>query len=126
MEQIQWKLREYLASHNLAALTVEQEAGIAQNNIYRLLQGDGPSRLDRFTLARIITALRNLTGQAVTVADLLEYQPDDDAGFSAAEETAAIQADAEMMQRIARYQAGKAQFIPWKDAKKLLAGNDEL
>jgi hypothetical protein len=77
MDNTRWKLREYLEAHNLTALTVETEAGLGQNSIYRLLKADGPALVNRATFSSLIAALRTLTGQPVTVTDLLEYREPD-------------------------------------------------
>jgi hypothetical protein len=74
MDHTHWKLREYLDAHKLTALTVEQEAGLGQHSIYRLLKAGGPALVNRKTLSGLISALRTLTGLPVSVADLLEYQ----------------------------------------------------
>jgi DNA-binding Xre family transcriptional regulator len=73
---IRWKLREYIEEHNLSALSVEVKAGIGRNSIYRLTRADGPRLIDRQTLAKVICALRELTGSSVEVSDLLEYDDD--------------------------------------------------
>lgn len=73
--KIDWKLRQFIEQHGLSALSVETKAGIGRNAIYRLLRDDGPDRIDRQTLARLIFALRELTGREVNVGDLLDYLP---------------------------------------------------
>ena len=44
--------------------------------IYRFTKGDGPTNMHKGSLAAIIAALRSLTGQDVTVCDLLDYVPE--------------------------------------------------
>ena len=80
MARILWKLPEYLEKHNLTPLQVEREsvkagAPLGKNSIYRLIKDDGPSNVNRNSLAAIINALRSLTGEEVTPNDLLEYTP---------------------------------------------------
>jgi hypothetical protein len=73
MAAVTLKLREYLETHHLNARQVEQEAGIGQNTIYRVMKA---TNLNRDSLAGIITALRKLTGQQVSISDVLEYTDD--------------------------------------------------
>jgi hypothetical protein len=73
MAAVTLKLREYLETHHLNARQVEREAGIGQNTIYRVMKA---TNLNRDSLAGIITALRKLTGQQVSISDVLEYTDD--------------------------------------------------
>lgn len=78
MSAIRWKLRSYLDENDLTPWDVENEAArlgqsLGGTNIYRLVRGEGPARLDRKTLATLIQALRNLTGRKVTPNNLLEF-----------------------------------------------------
>jgi hypothetical protein len=126
MQQITWKLPSYLKAHNISNEALRQQAGGSGRRIDRLArQAPDLERLDLPTLANIISALRTLTGEPVTVADLLEYheapseQPlqaldavdhddlDDDS-YTSEEETAAILNDPEMMERIRQYEEQKA------------------
>jgi Cro/C1-type HTH DNA-binding domain len=73
MAAVTLKLREYLETHQLNARQVEREAGIGENTIYRVMKA---TNLNRDSLAGIISALRKLTGQQVSIADVLEYSDD--------------------------------------------------
>jgi transcriptional regulator with XRE-family HTH domain len=73
VENIQWKLRQYLETHGLSAYALAKVAGGRETTIYRLArEGQEPDRVDLPTLARVIGALRKLTGETVTPNDLLE------------------------------------------------------
>ena len=50
-----------------------KESGLAQGTVYRLVNGD-TRNLNADTLDAAIKALRSLTGESVSVSDLLEYQ----------------------------------------------------
>jgi DNA-binding Xre family transcriptional regulator len=72
MTQILWKLKPYLEKHSIAAHKLALEAGISPPNLYTLIRGEGAKNVSRDTLAKLIGALRRLTGQAVTPNDLFE------------------------------------------------------
>lgn len=78
MGTVHWKLKSYLDENDLKPWDVETEAArlgqsLGGTNIYRLVRGAGPARLDLKTLATLIEALRNLTGRKVTPNNLLEF-----------------------------------------------------
>ncbi len=72
MTHIQWKLKPYLEQNAIAAHKLALEAGISPPNLYTLIRGEGAKNVSRDTLAKLIGALRRLTGQPVTPNDLLE------------------------------------------------------
>lgn len=78
MEQVQWKLREYLQAHNISTLHLEHAAGtVSRPTLYRIVSPDSekrPARLDFPTLTAIIRGLRLITGKKVIVSDVLEYE----------------------------------------------------
>lgn len=74
MDTIRWKLREFLEEHSIHASQVVDKAQgkLSRTGIYRLT--DEELKGVRFeSLAVIIPALRELTGEDVQVGDLLEY-----------------------------------------------------
>jgi len=78
MGTIVWKLAETLRRYDLRPRDVETEAirlgyGIGRNTIYRVLKAGGPANVNRATLAALLAGLRSLTGEAIAVADILEY-----------------------------------------------------
>ena len=72
---IMWKLKDYLDEQGITPYKLAQQTGekLSQNAVYRLA-GPDVSRFDRESLDVLIEALRELTGKAVKVSDLLEYQ----------------------------------------------------
>jgi DNA-binding Xre family transcriptional regulator len=72
MIQIQWKLKPYLEQTKVTPHKLALEAGISPPNLYTLIRGEGAKNVSRETLAKIIGALRRLTGQPVMPNDLLE------------------------------------------------------
>lgn len=78
MVKVAWKLADYLEAHHLRPQDVERAAirlgqPLGKNTIYRVLRGEGPSRIDRNTLSAIVAALGALTHQQVQPGDLLEF-----------------------------------------------------
>jgi hypothetical protein len=76
--KVQWKFNDYLEKHGLTAAQVEREI-IKQGyrwgakTIYRFT-GEGPKNLNRDSLEAILTGLERLTGQPVSISDLLEVE----------------------------------------------------
>lgn len=68
-----WKLQSYLESHGLSAYELVQASKLAPNTVYGAARGKTKAvRLE--TLEAMVKALRELTGQHVSVADLLEVE----------------------------------------------------
>lgn len=77
MDNIRWKFKEYLDAHGLNASQVvdKTDGKLSRKGVYRLT--DDELKGVRFeSLAAIIPALRELTGEDVAVGDLLEYVGD--------------------------------------------------
>ena len=72
MIQVQWKLKPYLEQNSISAHKLALEAGISPPNLYTLIRGEGAKNVSRETLAKLIGALRRLTGQPISPNDLLE------------------------------------------------------
>lgn len=70
---VKWKIKELLKEHDLTAYRFWKESGLANRTAYRLVNGE-TTTVNTDTLDATIRALRSLTGQAVSVSDLLEYQ----------------------------------------------------
>lgn len=68
---VTWKLREYLDQHEVSAYALTKAADLAPNTVYALARGD-QGRVDLVVLDKVIGALEQLTGQRVSVGDLLE------------------------------------------------------
>lgn len=78
MGHVEWRLRELLGELNLPASRVEEEAqrlghSLGRNAVYRLLRRP-PERGALSTVAALVDALRTLSGQEITTADLIRYQ----------------------------------------------------
>lgn len=78
MEQVQWKLREYLQVHEIPTLRLESAASpVSRQTLYRITSPDPkkrPSGVDFGTLSAIVKGLRLITGERVKVGDVLEYE----------------------------------------------------
>ena len=72
---MRWKVKAYLAEHNITPYRLWKESGLAQRTIYTLSQDRG-DRADMATLGRLVDALERLTGGTVTPNDLLEVVRD--------------------------------------------------
>ena len=70
---VRWKLKELLEQHNISTYRLWKQSGLAQATVYRLARGETMT-LSAEAVNGVITALRQLTGQSIDVADLIEYQ----------------------------------------------------
>ena len=70
---VTWKLREYLDAHKVSAYALTKAADLAPNTVYALARGD-QGRVDLTVLDKVLTALEQLTGERVSVCDLLERE----------------------------------------------------
>ncbi|CAM3974141.1 helix-turn-helix domain-containing protein [Deinococcus marmoris] len=116
---VNWRVGEVLREHGLTAykLAAELSGKVNRNSVYAIARGD-TERVDRSTLAALLDALKTLTGQAYTVADLLEYAPTEED----TEETAAVLADhPDILERMRGLEAGESKLIPWQDVKAELS-----
>jgi hypothetical protein len=71
-----WKFDQYLKAHNLTAYAVQKQLGGSSSTLaYEWAKLNAPpQRLHTEALTKVLDALHALTGEPVTVADLLEYQ----------------------------------------------------
>ncbi|THF87207.1 helix-turn-helix transcriptional regulator [Deinococcus sp. KSM4-11] len=70
--QAQWKLRDYLHAHGITPYKLAKAIpDVRQATIYRLAAEDAPQSVSFDILSRVITGLRTVTGQDVTVGDLI-------------------------------------------------------
>ena len=77
MDTVKWKLREFLTEHGITPAQVfdKTDGKLSRNGVYRLTDPElGGVRFE--SLAAIIPALRELTGEDVAVGDLIEYVGD--------------------------------------------------
>ena len=71
---VRWKVRALLERHGLSTYRFWKESGLSMGAAYRLARGD-TSSLNADTLDKAMGALQRLTGEALGVADLVEYEP---------------------------------------------------
>ena len=84
MDTVEWRLKDYLAAHDLTAYQLVKASSLAPNTVYSLARGKQTQvRLD--TIAGVLGGLRQLTGNEVALTDILvhetkpEPEPEDDA-----------------------------------------------
>jgi len=75
--KVQARVKQYLDSHNVSAYRLAQETAgtLAPNTVYALARPT-EKRVDLETLGEVMTALERITGQPVTLTDLLEVVAD--------------------------------------------------
>lgn len=83
MARTEWRLRELLQQMGIRPRQVETEAirqgyTLGRNTVYRLIREDGPVNVNRTTLAAVISALRELSGRPIGVADILRFVEEGD------------------------------------------------
>lgn len=69
---IQWNLKVMMAKRDISAIELQEKTGLSYSTIIKL-RNNPPERLDMGTLSLLCKSLK------CTVADLLEYIPDNDA-----------------------------------------------
>lgn len=65
-----WKLKETMDAHKVTRYAVQKEASIAMNTL-RGMYGGTTRRPDLDVLGSVIGALRRMTGQPITLTDVL-------------------------------------------------------
>ncbi len=123
---IRIRLDDYLDTHDLSTYRLVQAAKgrAAQGSVYALARGD-MKRLDLKTLAAVIDALEQLTGEQVGFDDLLERVEPGRAELTAAgvpytgdpETDAVLNDHPDILERIRKLEAGEAKLIPWEQIK---------
>lgn len=121
---IRVRLDNYLGSHDLTAYKLARatKGRAAQGSIYALARGD-LKRLDLNTLAAVIDALEQLTGERVTFDDLLERVEPGQVELTAAgvpytgdPETDAVLNDfPDILERIKKHEAGETTTKPLRE-----------
>lgn len=78
---VSWQLRQILDRHSLTPYRLAQQlkGKLNQGSVYALVRGE-TTRVELSTIGEVLAALEVLTGQRYTVADLLAYQPEQQAG----------------------------------------------
>lgn len=78
MGKVRVKFKDYLEEHNLSAYRVSQHTrGMSPKTVYAIASGRNRPSME--ALEKLLDALREITGEEVGPADLLEYVPEPDA-----------------------------------------------
>lgn len=114
---IKWKLKAYLDAHGLKPYDLVQRTQLAANTVYGMARGESKSaRLD--TLEIVVRTLRELTGQEVSIGDVVEIadKPDHD--------EAALEAEHKLWEGAALEPPDSPIFEPydWGDVDPLTLG----
>lgn len=119
-----WKLRDYLHQRGIKPATLARQLGdtMSRTAVYGLVKDKPPKAIYFETLDAILPALRTLTGEDVQVSDLLEYEPTERVSasgrpYAGDPETDALLDDAELVERIERFERGEAKLVPWSQVK---------
>jgi DNA-binding Xre family transcriptional regulator len=70
---LKWRLKDYLDQHDLSAYALTKTAEVAPNTVYALARGTH-ERVSLEVLDKVMAGLDELTGQRVSVCDLLERE----------------------------------------------------
>lgn len=113
----------YLKRHGLTPYRLVKESGLAQATVYNMARTPA-QRVDLDTVGTMLDALRRMTGERVTVDDLLEEVPADAApaltaaGIPAtgdAETDAVLNDHPDILERIGRLERGESELIPLEE-----------
>lgn len=112
----------YLKRHGLTPYRLVKESGLAQATVYNMARTPA-QRIDLDTVGTMLDALRRMTGERVTVDDLLEEVATDAAptltaaGIPAtgdAETDAVLNDHPDILDRVAQLERGEGELIPWE------------
>lgn len=117
-------LGEYLKRHGLTPYRLVKESGLAQATVYNMARTPA-QRVDLDTVGTMLDALRRMTGERVTVDDLLEELPANAPALTAAgvpptgdaETDAVLNDHPDILDRVARLDRGEGELIPWERVK---------
>lgn len=107
---MKWTLKDYLTQHDLTPYQLAKATGLSVNTIYPLARGEA-QRVSLETLQTVLDALDELTGERVSVGDLLERE-DQTYEFSEGEPV-----PTDILERIERFERGESKLIPWEQVK---------
>lgn len=68
---VRWNVATFLEQHEITAYKLIKASGLHQNTVYALARGEYKA-INLDTLAAVVRGLESLTGQTVSVSDLLE------------------------------------------------------
>lgn len=72
---MEWKLKDYLAQHDITAHQLALESKLSVNSVYPVVRGKA-ERVSLATLDKMLEALDRLTGEKVELTDLLTREPE--------------------------------------------------
>lgn len=75
---VTWKLKPILDEFGITPYRLIQQSGVNATSLYRIVAHNPPNAFYGLTLDRILTGLYEITGQRFTVADVLEWTPDNE------------------------------------------------
>lgn len=104
---LDWKLKTVLEQHNITVYRLADVSGVPRNTLYNLVNKE-PARVDLGTLNAVLGALDELTGERVSVTDLLERDND-------VYEFADGEVPNDIRERIRRFEAGETTLRPWSE-----------
>lgn len=107
---MKWTLKDYLTQHDLTPYQLAKATGLSVNTIYPLARGEA-QRVSLETLQTVLDALDELTGERVSVNDLLERE-DQTYEFGEGDSV-----PADILERIERFERGESKLIPWEQVK---------
>lgn len=120
---VRWKVKEFLDERGLSAYKLTKRTELSPNAVYGITRGEtNQVRLD--TLAGLLSGLRDLTGEPVSLEDVLEVVEVPE-GLTAAgvpytghqETDAILDEQPDIIERIQRLERGEAKLIPWEQVK---------
>lgn len=70
---VAWKLKPTLDTRNITRYALQKKSGVPMNTLRAMYDG-GTTRVDFSVLDRVIDTLREMTGEDLTLADVLEWK----------------------------------------------------
>lgn len=108
----------YLKRRNLTPYRLVKESGLAQATVYNMARTPA-QRVDLDTVGALLTALRRITGENVTMDDLLEETAGEQSLTAAgvpytgdAETDAVLNEHPDILERVAQLERGESKLIP--------------
>lgn len=122
--QTHWKLKQFMELHHIRPGDLARATGgeLSRAGLYRLLTNERPTGIHFSTLDALLPALEAITGQPVEIADLISYEPKERLSasgrpYTGDPETDALLDDAELVERLERFERGEVKLVPWNQVK---------
>lgn len=77
VRMVSWRLKQTMEMHGVTRYALQKRTGVAMNTLRAMYDGE-TLRPDLKVLDRIVQALRDMTGTAIELKDVLEYTPNRD------------------------------------------------